>query len=254
MLSALISYQGLTLTASVSILHKLLSFKPSTVQPVTNETLPTGSMVKSLCTTLVTGDSVLLQCENDLLFLIKHVTDQCAPVIKSFGPRVCYVISETVALKTANCALASELGAWVTKSFPSIFSSSSMIHSSEEERLSTDSNLSMRMGNLPMADGQSKAVGLQLSLLFQDSDDEVMGHAVNNPTFLKTYVEEFDSKLEYKTQLESSIYNERERVSDYMVELIRQYNDASRNDLSGSKMAEFLSKLQANVYSKVVYS
>ena len=73
---------------------------------------------------------------------------------------------------------------------------------------------------------QSIAVGLR------GNDD----HFTLPDVFIRPFREEIDSRLEYKTAIESQIYNERERCFDEFSNLFHSYQEANRSDISGVKV------------------
>lgn len=58
-------------------------------------------------------------------------------------------------------------------------------------------------------------------------------------TFIRPFREEIDSRNEYKSPIENSIYNEREHCYDDFSNLFHQFQDINKIDLDGLKLAEF---------------
>mgnify|MGYP003385364948 CR=1 FL=1 len=260
-LATVINYQVISLSTTISILHKMLSCKlmPSHSGAKHNglntDYAPTVDE-EYLAATRENGqrkDGVLLQSPTELLLFIQVLTGNCVALIKSLGCRIVYILANSPTFCTANQALSESLDAWALE----------LLHRQHEAAVfdgavSSSGSSRHRFDFAGEEDLASSSSASQTPLqrakpyFFKDRDDEVIGFIQGNQSFLKAYSEEYDNKLDYKTQVEQAMYNEREKVSDSFVELIRQYHEISRSDVSGYKMKEFLSQLKGQASQKIL--
>ena len=90
-----------------------------------------------------------------------------------------------------------------------------------------------------------RAYDLQLAEEYRSIAVDAPGddHCTLPEVFIRPFREETDSRLEYKTQIETAMYNERERCFDEFSNLLHMFQEANRSDISGVKVQEVFKKL-----------
>lgn len=79
----------------------------------------------------------------------------------------------------------------------------------------------------------------------QQSEEEKLLNISNVEDFIRPFDANIDNRHDYKTQIECTIYNEREKCYDEFCNLFRQFQTINRSDMDGSKTDEFWSGLHA---------
>lgn len=229
-LGRLINNQVISLGTSITILHKLLLFKPRVG-------CSSEQQVAGPC---ISDEAIIMRTERELLFFIRTLTDIIVPVLKCFGARIAYIIANSHTFRLANPEGAANLLTWSKK------------HLQSRSFLDTDPISNAEVS--PCASDDSPLISLKFSSTIQlrDQDDEVIAHALANPMFVRQFDFDFDNRLEYRHPIEASIFTEREKASDQLIELIRQYQEVVRNDLSGAGILDFWSKLRSVAYARVL--
>ena len=187
-MSCLMVNQAVSINISLSILNKAFTYKLQNDVAVSEEIL--DSLVREN-----SNFDHLLEFDEDMCYFIAKLTDNCFEFMKSLGSRILSVLIQCDTFASCNNKL-------VQKMIVHIVENSGGSNALLSDWENNSGVLRNRLLDGSFDDSTSNtAPALIKSEPFFDKEDEVLQYFVTHSHFFRMYREEFDNKLEYKTQV-----------------------------------------------------
>ena len=186
-LSSLINHQLISISTSLSLLNKIISYK---VKADLNAILIENNRM-----------DILLYCDEDVCYFVAQLIENIFEFIKSFGSRILSIMVKcnTIIHHNDN-KIIGKLIMYINEA------------SGGNSLLLSDWDSSPEKARNRLVDGSIDEDTSNLTSLrvkaepFYDKDDEVMQYFISHSNFFRVYKEEYDNKLEYKTQVSVPLF------------------------------------------------